>query len=104
MGDELSHGQAKVDTHTDRHTHTDVGNDNTRRPKGPRVKMSDHKVQHLCSCFSQRRGCWQRLELCMASRETKRTVFPPFFPSVLNYTSRSINMLLPTPRLINLVN
>ena len=37
-GDELSSGQAKVDTQTDTHTHTDAGNDNTRRPKGPRVK------------------------------------------------------------------
>ena len=26
-------------THTDTHTHTDAGDDNTRRPKGPQVKM-----------------------------------------------------------------
>ena len=31
-GPELSRGQAS-DWHTDRHTHTDAGNDNTRRPK-----------------------------------------------------------------------
>ena len=32
MGPELSRGQAS-DWHTDWHTHTDAGNDNTRRPK-----------------------------------------------------------------------
>ena len=31
-GEELSRGQTR-DWHTDRHTHTDAGNDNTRRPK-----------------------------------------------------------------------
>ena len=31
-GPELSRGQGS-DWHTDRHTHTDVGNDNTRKPK-----------------------------------------------------------------------
>ena len=51
--DELSLGKAKVDRHTDTHTythsHTGTGNDNTRRPKGPRVKIED-KYHFVMEC------------------------------------------------------
>ena len=45
--DELSLGQAKFDRHTDTDTHTDTGDDNTHRPKGPRVKTETIKASEL---------------------------------------------------------
>ena len=49
-GPELSRGQASdwhTDRQTDRHTHTDAGNDNTRRPKLASGKNDSHQIyQH----------------------------------------------------------
>ena len=43
--DELSSGQAKVDTQIQ--THPETGDDNTRRPKGPQVKMDLGPIKNI---------------------------------------------------------
>ena len=61
---------------TDTHTHTDTGDDNTRRPKGHWVKNWDESRE----CGSCRDGRYPRVESSLTITWTARPNPPPPFP------------------------